>query len=77
MGLEMDHYYLYLLGDDGHIKAREILSAHDEGEAITKAEAYLQRNGSVPSVELWLRDRRILALEQAETLSPKKRVSQR
>jgi hypothetical protein len=64
MGLEMDHYYLYLLGDDGHIKAREILSVHDEGEALTKADAYLHAHTSVPAVKLWLGERRIKALTQ-------------
>ena len=62
MGLEMDYYYLYLLGDDGHIKAREILSAHDEGEAVTRADAYLHAHTSVRAVELWQGERRIKAL---------------
>ena len=33
---------LYLLDATGHIKAREILKASDDCEAVSKAEAYLQ-----------------------------------
>jgi hypothetical protein len=60
----MAHYYLYLLDAAGHIKAREILTASDDGEAVNKAKAYLREHTSVPGVEVWLGDRRIEALQQ-------------
>jgi hypothetical protein len=60
----MAHYYLYLLDATGHIKAREILKASDDSEAVSKAEAYLQEHTAVPGVEVWLGDRRIESQQQ-------------
>lgn len=61
----MEHYDLRLLGDDGHIKAREILLASDDTEAQIRAEYYLRAHESVPIVELWRGERRIKAFKQA------------
>ena len=60
----MAYYSLYPLGDDGHIKAREILNAPDECEAIIMASAYLHAHTSLPAVELWLGERRIKTFTQ-------------
>jgi hypothetical protein len=61
----MAHYYLYLLDQEQHIKAREILSAGTETEAVAKAEAYLREHTAIPGVELWLGERLIKTLQQA------------
>lgn len=61
----MVYYYLYILDQEQHIKAREILSADTEAEAVAKAEAYLRGHTSVPGVQLWLGDRQITTLQRA------------
>jgi hypothetical protein len=38
-----------------------------ESEAVTKAEAYLQRHTSARSIELWRGERRIMSFEQTAT----------
>ncbi len=60
----MDHYYLYLLDPNGRIKAREVLPAPDQNQAIAKAEAYLCYHPALPGVELWLGERRIKTIQQ-------------
>ena len=60
----MTHYYLYLLSEHGHIKAREILTADNDADAVAKAEAYLRNHQAVPGVELWLGERQIISLRQ-------------
>ena len=62
--LAITHYYLYLLDGAGHIKAREILPASNDGEALGRAEAYLREHTAVPGVEVWFGERRIKALLQ-------------
>jgi hypothetical protein len=60
----MLHYYLYLLDTEGHIKAREILNAPDDGAAMEKALAYLREHRAIPAVEVWLAERRVGTLKQ-------------
>ena len=60
----MTHYYLYLLSEQGHIKAREVLTAESDADAVTKAEVYLRNHQAVPGVELWHGERQVKALRQ-------------
>ena len=55
----MPSYYLYLLNEAGHIKAREILEAADDDSAVSKTESYLREYNAVPGAEVWLGQRRV------------------
>ena len=61
----MAHYYSYLLDHSGHVKAREILLAITDDDAIEKATRFLQDHPLIPGVEVWLEKRRVEQLEQS------------
>jgi hypothetical protein len=61
----MAHYYCYLLDRSGHVKAREILLAITDDDAIEQATRFLQDHPSIPGVEVWLEKRRVEQLEQS------------
>jgi hypothetical protein len=50
----MAHYYCYLLDGSGHVKAREILSAITDEDAMQQATQFLQNHPSIPGVEYGL-----------------------
>jgi hypothetical protein len=60
----MPQYYLYLLGQDGHIRAREIVTGSNDDEAASRARRYLSDHPKVPAVELWFAERRISKFTQ-------------
>jgi hypothetical protein len=62
----MAHYYVYILDDAGHVKAREIVSADDDSRAIDKARTYLGAHPSIPALDVWLAERRIKKLWQVK-----------
>jgi hypothetical protein len=66
LGPELGHAvtHLYLLNEQGYIKAREILTADVAAEAVAQAEAYLRNRPTVPGVELWHGERQVKTLRQ-------------
>jgi hypothetical protein len=64
----MADYYCYLLDCSGHVKAREILSAITDEDAMQQATQFLQNHPSIPGVEVWLGERRVKQLEQTASM---------
>ena len=54
----MPDYRAYVVGDDGHYKSSEIITAQDDAAAIEVAHGLCSEHG----VELWMLDRKIAIL---------------
>lgn len=66
----MAYYYCYLLDHSSHVKAREILLAITDDDAIEQAARFLQNHPLIPGVEIWLGERRVEQLEQSASAIP-------
>ena len=58
-------YSCYILGEDGHIRAREIMDCRSDDQALDSAREFLGAHPEIPAVEIWLEERRIKRLAQA------------
>jgi hypothetical protein len=60
----MKQYFCYVLDQEGHVNAREILEGSHDNEIFGRAQGYLSQYPSIPAVEIWLDDRYVGKVHQ-------------